>query len=846
MTGKSANPIVFDLTSLGIGHGRKELKDLASLFYATIKRLSADLINDSLSVFIGADLSVEQKDFLLPVFNSVNANIVESSPKSLSSVLSSLTNDPQINSIKIVSRSLWPLLHISKKTSVIHIVSGSELNPINFDGVMGFPQSRVVDYLSLVGESNIGISAVPFAGHKSVVSILSKIDLVNLGASEEFSRGMIGKSILSNADLIKTNLQAIKSVLTPDAQPYEIMQTRKSDYSSLFSILSEVGMLDVMEEGEGPDLYTSTTKISVIDNQALLINLVESLEKTKGFSCSLGDSMMTFSFQQGVSHAIRLNSKIDGSMSPDIVYGMIKSVLENCSIKKVFADSSADISAASKFGVNIQGVGSDLLILSKYIYSEDRSLKDLSAELINIDLASKPNVSDDIDLIRFNGQCADLLLRVSRTLYPMLGKSKSFFAGVEMELTSVIAKMNENGVCLDIPALEKLSRDTEGKIAALKAKAFELAGCEFDIGSPADVGRILFDHLGLNKVLFTRGGVPSTSNDALVLLKDRHPLVPVIIELRTIMSLQNSNISNLLNDKTRVSGRVNASFLQMQAITGRLSCRDPNLQGIPIRTESGRKLRRAFISEKGYIVAADYSQIELRVLAHLSQDPILIDAFKKDLDIHAITASQVFNVPLSSVTKTQRTNAKSINFGIIYAMSAYGLSQDLGVSVKEAETFIEAYFNRFPKAKEYLDGLVVGARKNGYVETISGRKIIIKDINSPDFKKRKAAERAAQNYPMQGSAADIVKKAMVDTMLNLDKAGIDANLVMQVHDELVFDCSKEQVRDVYDIVNNSMSSVLNLSVPLVADIGVSLNWEQSHTIGDLDKLSLDLKNELSV
>jgi DNA polymerase-1 len=846
MTEKSASPIIFDLTSLGSKHDKKELRDMASLFYATIKRLSADSTSDSLSVFISNDLSLEQKEFLVPIFNSVNANIVESSAKSLSSLLASLAYDKQINAIKIVSGSLWPLVHISEKTSVIHIVSGSELSKINFDTVMGFPQSRVADYLSLVGESNIGINTVPFAGHKSAVSILSKIDLVNLGASEELSRGMIGKSILSSTEQIKESQQVLKSILMPETQTYKILKTRKSDYSTLFSILSEVGMLDVMEEGDGSDLYTSTTKISVVDNQAILINLVESLEKTKGFSCSLGDSIMTFSCLQGISHVIKLNSKLDGSMAPAIVYGMLKSVLENDSIKKVFTDSAANIAAASNFGVNIQGIGSDLLILSKYIYSEEKSLKDLSSELINIDLASKPSASNDMDLIRFNGQCVDLLLRISRALYPMLGKSKSFFANVEMQLATVIAKMNKNGVCLDIPSLEKLSRDTEGKIADLKVKAFGLAGREFDIGSPADVGRVLFDHLGLNKVLFTRGGVPSTSNDALVLLKDRHPLVPVIIELRTIMSLQNSNISNLLNNKTRISGRVNASFLQMQAITGRLSCRDPNLQGIPIRTESGRKLRRAFISEKGYIIAADYSQIELRVLAHLSQDPILIDAFKKDLDIHAITASQVFNVPLASVTKTQRDNAKSINFGIIYAMSAYGLSQEIGVSVKEAETFIETYFNRFPKAKEYLEGLVVGARRNGYVETISGRKIIIKDINSPDFKKRKAAERAAQNYPMQGSAADIVKKAMVDTMLNLDKSGVDANLVMQVHDELVFDCSKEQVKDVYDIVSHSMSSVMSLSVPLVADIGVSLNWEQSHTIGDLDKLSVELKNELSV
>jgi DNA polymerase-1 len=404
---------------------------------------------------------------------------------------------------------------------------------------------------------------------------------------------------------------------------------------------------------------------------------------------------------------------------------------------------------------------------------------------------------------------------------------ESVFRTIEMPLAPILQKMERNGALVDGAMLARQSRELGEKILALEKEAYELAGQEFNLGSPKQLGHILYEKLGIPAPKKTATGQYSTAEDVLEQLD--HPLPRLLLQHRSVSKLKSTytdKLPELVNPATR---RVHTSYHQAVAATGRLSSTDPNLQNIPIRTEEGRKIRQAFIAPPGYVLmAADYSQIELRIMAHLSEDEGLLDAFRHGEDVHRATAAEVFGVAIADVTADQRRNAKAINFGLIYGMSAFGLAKQLNIGRNEAQSYVDMYFARYPGVKRYMENIRAQAGEKGYVETLFGRRLMVREIHSKNAAMRQAAERAAINAPMQGTAADIIKRAMIAVDAALSALGDKARLIMQVHDELVLEVREDAVDEITAMLKERMGSAAELSVPLIVDVGVGSNWDEAH------------------
>ncbi|MCK5886096.1 MAG: DNA polymerase I, partial [Alcanivorax sp.] len=433
---------------------------------------------------------------------------------------------------------------------------------------------------------------------------------------------------------------------------------------------------------------------------------------------------------------------------------------------------------------------------------------------------------------RYAAEDADVTLRLHQTLWPKLekeGRLPEVFRDIELPLVTVLSRIERNGTYVDATLLKHQSQFLAKRMAELQEKAFEIAGQEFNLASPKQLGEILYEKLEIPVIKKTPKGAPSTAEPVLQELALEYPLPQVIMDYRGVAKLKNTytdKLPELINQRT---GRVHTSYHQAVAATGRLSSSDPNLQNIPVRSEEGRKIRQAFLAPKGRkIVACDYSQIELRIMAHLSGDKGLTDAFEKGLDIHRATAAEVWGKSLEDVSDNDRRNAKAINFGLIYGMSAFGLAKQLGLPRKEAQDYIELYFERYPGVKRYMEETRAQASEQGYVETLFGRRLYLPEIRSSNGQRRQAAERTAINAPMQGTAADIIKKAMIKVHDWLDTTHFDAKMIMQVHDELVFEVADDQVDDLVKEVKARMESAAELKVPLIVDAGIGENWEEAH------------------
>ncbi|MEO1321156.1 MAG: DNA polymerase I, partial [Pseudomonadota bacterium] len=447
---------------------------------------------------------------------------------------------------------------------------------------------------------------------------------------------------------------------------------------------------------------------------------------------------------------------------------------------------------------------------------------------------AKQKTFDEIDLEvagPYAAEDADITLRLHEHLVEALDKEptlKAVYTGIEQPLVPVLFEMEEAGVRVDADLLATQSHELGEKMAELQDAAHELAGRPFNLGSPKQLGEILFDELELPVLRKTAKGAPSTAEDVLVELAADYDLPQVILDFRSVSKLR-STYTEKLPTLIATDGRIHTSYHQAVAATGRLSSSDPNLQNIPIRTPEGRRIRQAFVPEDGYrLIAADYSQIELRIMAHLSQDDGLLSAFANDEDVHRATAAEVFEVALDEVTSDQRRSAKAINFGLIYGMSAFGLAKQLSIGRGEAQAYVDRYFERYPGVHDYMERTRTQARDDGYVETIEGRRLYLPEINARNPQRRQYAERSAINAPMQGSAADIIKRAMIDVRGWLKSGKTDARLIMQVHDELVLEVAESAADAVMAEVIERMARAATLDVPLKVDAAAGANWDEAH------------------
>jgi len=432
----------------------------------------------------------------------------------------------------------------------------------------------------------------------------------------------------------------------------------------------------------------------------------------------------------------------------------------------------------------------------------------------------------------YSAQNADFCYRLHLGLQEKLastGKLEEVYRYKEIALTPVLCEMEARGIKIDTGLLQKQSQELAEKLEVLEREAYQLAGEEFNLGSPKQLQEIFYDKLGYPVVSKTATGQPSTAEPVLQELALSYPLPKLLLEHRGLSKLKSTYTDKLPLEIKADTGRIHSSFQQAIAATGRLSSTEPNLQNIPIRTAEGRRIRQAFIADEGKVLlAADYSQVELRIMAHLSGDEGLLKAFAQGLDVHKATAAEIFTVKLEEVSAEQRRSAKAINFGLIYGMSAFGLAKQLGIGRYEAQEYVERYFHRYPGVRDYMENTRLLANELGYVETVFGRRLYLPDIHARNGMLRKAAERTAINAPMQGTAADIIKQAMIDIQHWLDVAGLDAAMLLQVHDELVFEVSREDLDLLAEGVKFRMISAASLNVPLVVDIGFGANWDEAH------------------
>ncbi len=566
---------------------------------------------------------------------------------------------------------------------------------------------------------------------------------------------------------------------------------------------------------------------------------------------NLSARLVGMSFAAKAGHAAYVPIGHDYLDAPDQllteqVLRVMKPILEDEKIRKIGQNLKFDRGIMENYGVELRGIAFDTM-LESYVLNSVAGRHDMDS-LADRHLNYKTTTFEDIagkgkkqltfnqipleEAANYAAEDADITLLLHQALYPQLEAEKSLlhvYQDIEMPLVPVLSRMERTGVLIDANVLAAQSAELTTRLDELEKQAFAIAGEEFNLSSPKQLQTILFEKLNLPVVKKTPGGAPSTNEEVLEELADNHELPRVILEHRSLSKLKTTYTDKLplmVDPKTR---RVHTSYHQAVTATGRLSSRDPNLQNIPVRTDEGRRIRQAFIARDGYcIMAADYSQIELRIMAHLSQDKGLLKAFAEGKDIHRATAAEVFGMPLDEVTADQRRSAKAINFGLIYGMSAFGLARQLGIPRGEAQRYMDLYFERYPGVLEYMARTREHAAEKGYVETLEGRRLWLPEINSRNGMRRKAAEREAINAPMQGTAADIIKKAMIAVDDWLQKENIDALMIMQVHDELVFEVRKEQQAEMAEKIRGLMEAAMKLDVPLKVEAGVGANWDEAH------------------
>ena len=728
----------------------------------------------------------------------------------------------------------------------------------------GLPPEQIVDFLTLSGDASDNIPGVPTVGPKTAVKWLQQYSSLAgvIEHAEEIS-GKVGEALRETIPRLSLyqQLATIDCSLELDYTLDDLFVGESKD-SELYVQFKNLGLNALIKQLRIEEPATKIRRETVY--QGILTKkefeaLLNRLSQAEVVAIDTETTSLNYMQAKivGISVAIASNEayyipvmhEYDGApdqLDRKYVLKKLKPWLEDKDAKKIGHNLKYDSHVFANHGIELNGTDFDSM-LESYVLNSTATRHNLNAvakRYLNIDTTSYEDVAGKgakqigfnqvslEDAIPYAAEDADVSLQLHQTLHPKLMAMNSLaklYTDIEAPLLKVLQTIERNGVLIDESMLEKQSDQFAITLKELESKVHSLAGAEFNLSSPKQLQEILYDKLSLPILKKTPKGQPSTAESVLQRLAGDFPIVQTILKYRTTAKLKTTYTDKLPLMVNQNTGRVHTSYHQAVTATGRLSSSDPNLQNIPIRTVEGKRIRQAFIAPNGFqILAADYSQIELRIMAHNSQDPGLLDAFQADLDIHQATAAEIFAVDLESVSAEQRRSAKAINFGLIYGMSAFGLTRQLGITRGDAQEYIELYFARYPQVKIYMDAIRNQARESGFVETVFGRRLYLPDIDSRNYQRRQYAERSAINAPMQGTAADIIKKAMIDLERQLVEESIDAKIIMQVHDELVLEVKDNSVDAVRELVTEAMGKAADLDVVLKVDLGVGENWDQAH------------------
>ncbi|SEG83692.1 DNA polymerase I [Marinobacterium lutimaris] len=767
---------------------------------------------------------------------------------------------------------------VDAKVTLINTMTDTLMDVDGVKEKFGIPPELIIDYLALMGDKVDNIPGVPGVGEKTALALLQGIGSIkdlyeNLDKIPDLGfRGAksMPKKLEENREMaelsymlatIKTDVElhvGLGDITLPAPDSGKLIDLfQRFEFKSWVRELEEAGD-EGLTAAEEPVAAIETEYETVLE-QAELDRWLDKLRAAGSFAFDTETTSLNYMEAElvGVSFAVEAGKAAyvplahDYVGAPDqldrnAVLAQLKPLLESEELKKIGQHIKYDMNVLAKYGIEIRGLGSDTM-LESYVLNSTASRHDmdsLAQRYLNHETVSFETIAgkgkkqltfNQIELEQaspYAAEDADITLRLHETLTPKLeaeGDLIKVLHDIELPLVPVLSRIERNGALVDATLLAKQSKEIEKRLAELELEAHELAGGPFNLSSTKQLQEILFEKQGLPVKKKTPKGAPSTAEEVLQELALDYPLPKVIIEHRGLSKLKSTYTDKLPLMINKASGRIHTSYHQANTATGRLSSSDPNLQNIPVRTTEGRRIRQAFIAPEGYkIVAADYSQIELRIMAHLSGDKGLLDAFAQGEDIHRATAAEVFKVKVDEVTTDQRRSAKAINFGLIYGMSAFGLAKQIGVGRKDAQTYIDHYFETYPGVQRYMDDTRERAREQGYVETIFGRRLYLPEINARNPMRRQAAERTAINAPMQGTAADIIKKAMVKVDDWLTDSGFDARMIMQVHDELVFEVRESEVEAFMAKVHPLMEQAASLDVPLLVEAEAGDNWEQAH------------------
>ena len=752
-------------------------------------------------------------------------------------------------------------------TDNIHLIDTMKdirMGPAEVLEKFGILPERFIDYLTLAGDTSDNIPGVEKVGPKTAIKWINEYgSLEGVIQNADLIKGKIGENLnaaLDQLDLFKT-LVTIKCDVQTDSNFSDLI-IGDSNEELLFEQLNDLGLHGLIKQF---DIQTPEKKSAVESNYHTigkkneLDELIKVMKKASYISFDTETTSLDYMHAElvGVSIALKPNEAfyipinhnyegVEKQLEEHFVLEALKPFLESDEIPKVGHNLKYDRHILQNVGIDLKGKLLDTMLFS-YVNNSTTTRHNLDAvskRYLNINPTSYEEVAGkgakqipfsevSIEVAsEYASEDADISLKLYEHIEPLVQKETKLaklYSEIEGPLIYTLADIERNGVLIDSEKLNQQSKELEAKILKLEKKVQNSAGEDFNLGSPKQLQEILYEKLGLPVIKKTPKGQPSTAESVLQELSMDFPIVQNILSYRAISKLKSTYTDKLPKMVNSNTGRVHTSYHQAVTATGRLSSSDPNLQNIPIRSEEGRRIREAFIAPEGYkILAADYSQIELRIMAHLSKDQGLMDAFAKGQDIHQATAAEIFATNIDEVTANQRRSAKAINFGLIYGMSAFGLSKQLQITRADAQNYIEQYFDRYPQVKNYMDETKLSAKKMGYVETVFGRRLYLADIDSSNYQRRQYAERSAINAPMQGTAADLIKMAMIHLHQKIREESFDAKIIMQVHDELVIEVNESQSDELSELTTSIMSKISKLDVDLKVDADIGNNWDEAH------------------